>query len=46
MWRNDLKSKYMFMFPLKNLAHKGFNNLASTELPGGHHNAAARVLIL
>ena len=23
MWRNDIKCKYMFMFPLKNLAHKG-----------------------
>ena len=26
MWRNDTKCKYMFMFPLKNLAHKGFRN--------------------
>ena len=23
MWRNDTKCKYMFMFPLKNLACKG-----------------------
>ena len=23
MWRNDTKCKYMFMFPLKNLARKG-----------------------
>ena len=23
MWRNDIKCKYMFMIPLKNLAHKG-----------------------
>ena len=23
MWSNDIKCKYMFMFPLKNLAHKG-----------------------
>ena len=23
MWRNDTKCKYMFMFPLKYLAHKG-----------------------
>ena len=23
MWRNDTKSVYMFMFPLKNLARKG-----------------------
>ena len=25
MWRNDTKCKYMFMFPLKNLARKGLN---------------------
>ena len=24
MWRNDIKCKYMFMFPKKNLARKGF----------------------
>ena len=24
MWSNDVKCKYMFMFPLKNLARKGF----------------------
>ena len=23
MWSNDIKCKYMFMFPLKNLARKG-----------------------
>ena len=23
MWRNDIKYKYMFMFPQKNLARKG-----------------------
>ena len=23
MWSNDIKYKYMFMFPLKNLARKG-----------------------
>ena len=23
MWRNDIKCKYMFLFPLKKLAHKG-----------------------
>ena len=23
MWRNDIKRKYMFMFPQNNLAHKG-----------------------
>ena len=26
MWRNDTKCKYMFMFPLKNLAHKGLTH--------------------
>ena len=25
MWRNDTKCKYMFMFPLKNLARKGLS---------------------
>ena len=24
MWSNDIKCKYMFMSPLKNLARKGF----------------------
>ena len=27
MWRNDTKRKYMFMFPLKNLARKGLKEL-------------------
>ena len=26
MWSNDTKCKYMFMFPLKNLARKGLRN--------------------
>ena len=26
MWRNDTKCKYMFMFPMRNLAHKGLMN--------------------
>ena len=26
MWRNDIKCKYMFMFPLKNLARKGLTH--------------------
>ena len=25
MWSNVIKCKYMFMFPLKNLTHKGLN---------------------
>ena len=25
MWSNDIKCKYMFMFPLKNLARKGLS---------------------
>ena len=30
MWSNDIKCKYMFMFPQKNLAHKrGMNGDAS-----------------
>ena len=28
MWKNDTKCKYMFMFPLENLAHKGLNLMA------------------
>ena len=27
MWRNDIKCKYMFMFPLKNLARKGLKRI-------------------
>ena len=27
MWRNDIKCKYMFMFPLKNFARKGSRNI-------------------
>ena len=27
MWSNDIKCKYMFMFPLKNVARKGLNTL-------------------
>ena len=26
MWSNDIKCKYMFMYPLKNLARKGLSN--------------------
>ena len=28
VWRNDIKCKYMFMFPQKNLAHKGLKFLS------------------
>ena len=28
MWKNDTKCKYMFMFPLKNLARKGLSKLS------------------
>ena len=34
MWRNDAKCKYMFMFPLKNLARKGLKILWYIE---SHH---------
>ena len=27
MWSNDIKCKYMFMFPLKNLARKGLRSI-------------------
>ena len=29
MWSNDIKSKYMFLFPLKNLARKGLRGKTS-----------------
>ena len=31
MWRNDIKYKYTFMFPLKNLARKGLILVVYTE---------------
>ena len=31
MWSNDIKYKYMFMFPLKNLARKGLNKFPSIQ---------------
>ena len=33
MWRNDIKCKYMFMFPLKNLAHKGLIIYTQQSMP-------------
>ena len=35
MWRNDTKCKYMFMFPVKNLARKGLRS--GTMLSGSHY---------
>ena len=32
MWRNDTKCKYMPMFPLKNLAHKGLKGYCVTDM--------------
>ena len=32
MWRNDIKCKYMFMFPQKNLARKGLRQHLYIEL--------------
>ena len=32
MWSNDIKCKYMFMFPLKNLARKGLIKLCTMEV--------------
>ena len=43
MWRNDTKCKYMFMFPLKNLAHKGLtlrDNKNSTMMSHEHHSVS------
>ena len=34
MWRNDIKCKYMFMFPLKNVARKGLNQMEWNLKPG------------
>ena len=31
MWSNDIKCKYMIMFPLKNLARKGLNKRVPTK---------------
>ena len=36
MWRNDTKCKYMFMFPLKNLACKGLCNFFSPKIASWH----------
>ena len=49
MWRNDIKCKYMFMFPLKNLARKGLMIIAWTlvqvmDFQAWHHQAASRCL--
>ena len=33
MWSNDIKCKYMFMFPLKNLARKGLSNQSDIHNP-------------
>ena len=56
MWRNDLKCKYMFMFPLKNLARQGLiitfirsysaNNVESTSLSWHHHVQSSRVVYI
>ena len=32
MWSNDIKCKYMFMFPLKNLARKGLKKVLKMTL--------------
>ena len=31
-----MKCKYVFMFPLKNLAHKGLITNTALQLPGGY----------
>ena len=30
VWNNDIKCKYMFLFLLKNLAHKGLSSMIGT----------------
>ena len=32
MWSKDIKCKYMFMFPLKNLARKGLKLISFLDL--------------
>ena len=31
MWRKDIKCKYMFFFPLKNLARKGLTTIVPSD---------------
>ena len=39
LWRNDMNCKYMFMFPIKNLAHKVNKRLTIDPcLHNSHHN--------
>ena len=38
MWRNDIKYEYIFLFLLKNLAHKGLNRGID-----GHHRQVASI---
>ena len=37
MWSNDIKCKYMFMFPLKNLARKGLKGPQHRSISRGSH---------
>ena len=41
MWSNDMKCKYMFMFPLENLARKGLMQL-TIETRKHHHTLIVR----
>ena len=38
MWSNDMKCKYMFMFPLQNLAHKGLTTPSQLSGEGDSTN--------
>ena len=38
MWRNDTKCKYMFMFPLKNLARKGLTMMHDFATVGSNRS--------
>ena len=53
MWINDIKCKYMFMFPVKNLARKGltcnedgFNNQDHWLQTFGEINHGNRIIVL
>ena len=38
VWRNDIKCKYMFMFPLKNLARKGLIEISIANIAAKYDN--------
>ena len=43
IWSNDVKHKYMFMFPLKTLARKGLSHNMSPSFSNGYCFAQQRI---